>query len=351
MSVGVAIIGSGIFVREKHMPAVQAAPSLTLKALFSRSLKSAEALASEAPNVDLYSEDAGEGKGYSDLLARPDIKGVIIALPIPAQPAYIKAALSAGKHVLSEKPIAKDVAEARELLEWYNKNIDKSKVTWGVAENFRFFESYQYGAEKVKELGKVVSFSQRMHILVKEGSKYHATSWRKNPTHQGGFLLDGGVHFIAAVRMLVSSAGDATSVSALTAQHIPYLPPVDTVDAVWRLSNGASGTFSTSFAAPVGGHEYRVVCEGGTVTTGFGSAPMSPAFVTVQRAGVDGEERKEFPESSFGVGPEVEAWGEKLEKGGFDERQAPEQALKDLEILEAMLRSGEQGGVPVTLQS
>lgn len=137
--------------------------------------------------------------------------------------------------------------------------------------------------------------------------------------------------------MLVSSAGDATSVSALTAQHIPYLPPVDTVDAVWRLSNGASGTFSTSFAAPVGGHEYRVVCERGTVTTGFGSVPMSPAFVTVQRAGVDGEERKEFPESSFGVGPEVAAWGEKLEKGGFDERQVPEQALKDLEIVCSLL--------------
>lgn len=42
-----------------------------------------------------------------------------------------------------------------------------------MAENFRFFESYQYGAEKVKELGKVVAFSQRMHTLINEGSKYH----------------------------------------------------------------------------------------------------------------------------------------------------------------------------------
>ncbi|KAL1646046.1 hypothetical protein SLS58_003466 [Diplodia intermedia] len=361
MSVGVAIIGSGVFVREKHLAAVQAAPSLTLKALFSRSLKSAEAVASEVSGVDLYSEDAGEGKGYPDLLARPDIKGVIIAfadgehpsLPIPAQPAYIKAALSAGKHVLSEKPIAKDVASARELLQWYDENIDKSKVTWGVAENFRFFESFQYGAAKVKELGKVVAFSTRVHIFVKEGSKYH-----------GGFLLDGGVHFIAATRLLLSSPVD--SVSAFTAQHLPHLPPVDTVDAVWRLpgGGGAAGTFSASFAAPVGGPpEYRVVCERGTVTAGFGSAPMAPAFVAVQRVpgeGGEGEgegERKEFPETSFGVGPEVAAWGGRLEKkgggggGGVDERQKPEEALKDLEILEAMLRSGEQGGVPVALQS
>ncbi|EOD44322.1 putative oxidoreductase nad-binding rossmann fold protein [Neofusicoccum parvum UCRNP2] len=329
MSVGVAIIGSGVFVREKHLPAVQEAPSLTLKALFSRSLKSAQALGSDLSGVDLYSEDAGEGKAFSDLLARSDIKGVIMALPIPAQPEYIKAALSAGKHVLSEKPIAKDVATARELLDWYNKNIDKSKVTWGVAENFRFFESYRYGAEKVKEL---------------------ATSWRTKPSYQGGFLLDGGVHFIAATRVLLSDSAHATSVSAFTALHQEHLPPVDTVDAIWKLSNGSSGTFSNSFAAPVPVTEYRVVCERGTVTTGFGTVPFAPAYVAVKRADADDEEKKEFPEVGFGVNPEVAAWGQKLEKGGFDERQLPEEALKDLEILEAMLKSGEQGGAPVTLQ-
>ncbi|GME28720.1 oxidoreductase NAD-binding rossmann fold protein [Neofusicoccum parvum] len=350
MSVGVAIIGSGVFVREKHLPAVQEAPSLTLKALFSRSLKSAQALGSDLSGVDLYSEDAGEGKAFSDLLARSDIKGVIMALPIPAQPEYIKAALSAGKHVLSEKPIAKDVATARELLDWYNKNIDKSKVTWGVAENFRFFESYRYGAEKVKELGKVLGFSTKVHVFVKEGSKYHATSWRTKPSYQGGFLLDGGVHFIAATRVLLSDSAHATSVSAFTALHQEHLPPVDTVDAIWKLSNGSSGTFSNSFAAPVPVTEYRVVCERGTVTTGFGTVPFAPAYVTVKRADADDEEKKEFPEVGFGVNPEVAAWGQKLEKGGFDERQLPEEALKDLEILEAMLKSGEQGGAPVTLQ-
>ena len=40
-------------------------------------------------------------------------------LPILVQPDFIKKALSAGKHVLAEKPIAKDVATATELLDWY----------------------------------------------------------------------------------------------------------------------------------------------------------------------------------------------------------------------------------------
>ncbi|OCL04326.1 hypothetical protein AOQ84DRAFT_301106, partial [Glonium stellatum] len=60
-------------------PAVLATPELSLKAVYSRSLASAQSLATGLENVDLYSDDAGEGRGYDDLLARDDIVGVIIA--------------------------------------------------------------------------------------------------------------------------------------------------------------------------------------------------------------------------------------------------------------------------------
>jgi predicted dehydrogenase len=65
-------------------------------------LKSAESVRGDA-KVALYSEDSGEGKSLDDLLARSDIKAVTIALPIKNQPEYIRKALLAGKHVLSEK--------------------------------------------------------------------------------------------------------------------------------------------------------------------------------------------------------------------------------------------------------
>ena len=71
-------------------------------AVWSRSLKSAESVRGDA-KVALYSEDSGEGKSLDDLLARSDIKAVTIALPIKNQPEYIRKALLAGKHVLSEK--------------------------------------------------------------------------------------------------------------------------------------------------------------------------------------------------------------------------------------------------------
>lgn len=78
MATGIAIIGSGIFVEEEHLPAVQATQLLSLKAIYSRSLKSAKAVSEHLSDIDLYSEDS-EGKTYDDLLKRDDIKGVIIA--------------------------------------------------------------------------------------------------------------------------------------------------------------------------------------------------------------------------------------------------------------------------------
>lgn len=66
------------------------------------------------------------------------------SLPIPKQPKFIRHALSAGKHVLSEKPIAENVKDAQELIDWYCSNIDSKKVRWSVAENFRHFANFEY---------------------------------------------------------------------------------------------------------------------------------------------------------------------------------------------------------------
>lgn len=78
MATGIALVGSGIFVKEEHLPAVQETQLLSLKAIYSRSLKSAKAVSEHLSNIDLYSEDS-ESKTYDDLLKRDDIKAVIIA--------------------------------------------------------------------------------------------------------------------------------------------------------------------------------------------------------------------------------------------------------------------------------
>ncbi|OJJ51221.1 hypothetical protein ASPZODRAFT_12059 [Penicilliopsis zonata CBS 506.65] len=330
MPLGVAIVGSGIFAREQHLPAVEAAKDLQLKAIYSRSLTSAQQLAGESTvaGLDLYADDSRPGRSYGDLLARQDISAVIICLPILVQPEFIKQALTAGKHVLSEKPIAKDLATAQELVQWYHATIDTHCTLWAVAENYRFFTKFLLAAEQVQKLGRVRNFRVNEHTLVPPESKYYNTAWRKNPQYQGGFLLDGGVHTVAGLRLILGANDPVVSLSAHTSLQQEHLPPVDTVDAVMKTRSGATGVLSMSFGSAFKDSTLEFSCEGGIVTLTFDGV-----FVN----GVD----QNIPFDGKGVVTEVAAFAAAIGRGeALDPRQSLEEALADLEILEKMLVSG-----------
>lgn len=119
--------------------------------------------------MELFSEDT-PGKTYADVLARPDIAGVLIALPIANQPAFIEAALKAGKHVLSEKPVGPDVEGAKKTIATYRGLASKGLV-WSVAEQFRFLPKYVWAAEQARVLGRVIGFHFRVFQLCKQGKQ------------------------------------------------------------------------------------------------------------------------------------------------------------------------------------
>ncbi|OJJ66927.1 hypothetical protein ASPBRDRAFT_48457 [Aspergillus brasiliensis CBS 101740] len=333
--IGVAIIGSGIFAKEEHLPILSTSPLFTLKAIYSRSLKSAETLISGSKNedalrnVELYSEDSSEpGRGFQDLLAREDVQAVIIALPIPAQPTYIRAALRAGKHVLSEKPIAGDLSTARDLLAEYHALITTKKpLLWGVAENWRFLAKFTRVAEEVRKLGNVKAFRVGVRTLIGEGSKYHQTEWRRNPSYKGGFVLDGGIHAIAGLRLILGKEDAMAAVSAMMGLQREHLAPVDTVDAVVKTKSGANGVVSLSYGSAVNETVFEFSCERGVVR-------LDQDTVTVT-----GGESFEVPYEGRGVNYEVAAFGESILKGQLEERLRPEEAMADLEVMEGMFGS------------
>ncbi|KAI1773458.1 NAD(P)-binding protein [Hypoxylon cercidicola] len=347
-TVGIAIIGGGIFVKEQHIPAALASSLLTIKALWSRSLKTAEDAAklvpADAGPVDLYSSDSGAGKAYEDILKRDDIAGVVLALPIVDQPSFIKKALAAGKHVLSEKPLAKDVETAVELIEYYKKVSAETAATFSVAENFRFTPSYSYAAEEVRKLGKVTGFLVRVGFMMEQSNQYYNTPWRTTPAYQGGFLLDAGVHFTAAVRKLLGADNAVESLVAQTALVSSHLPPVDSINAVLKTKSGVVGSYVNSVGTTMSAFEFAVACEKGVVKA-------EGAKVTTTRGfGEDAVAEEKAFEKTTGVKEEVQAWAESLVSGVPNPNQTPELALGDLELLEKMLTSGDQDGARQKLQ-
>ncbi|KAM0805783.1 hypothetical protein BDR22DRAFT_797819 [Usnea florida] len=341
MSIGIAIIGAGIFARQEHLPAVQATPAFSLKAIYSRSKASAEKLAKRAakPVNIYYDSPTTSSHTLDDLLSCHGIDAVIIALPICVQPAVIQKAIKAGKHVLSEKPIAEDLETAAQLIKWY-ENSGREEV-WSVGENFRFFDPILFAVEQIKKLGgELVTFSVDLHAFIDETDEFYQTPWRQKPDYQGGVLLDGGIHYVAALRSLLDAAGQSVSkVRASTSLVTENLAPFDTLHANLTTANKRNGTFNLSY-----GSQFQRECQMRLVTTN-GAVAVSPSEVIVstnsKRATQDQKFR--FPPAS-GVRKEMVAFAESIYTKEPNWRGSPEQAYLDLKLLQGMLESAQEDG-------
>ncbi len=237
----IGVLGSGIFARVAHAPALQGlADKFEVVAVFSRSYENAAQLSATFPSpVDIYTDATA-------LLARPDIEAVDIVLPISLQPHMIEAALRAGKHVVSEKPAAPNVETGRRLLMLAEERQRSSGLVWMVAENFRYAEVYRAANQAIQDgdIGRPAQLSWSSSVAMDQENMYYHTPWRRDNSFPGGFILDGGVHNIAAIRTIM---GEIESVSAFMTQIRPDLPPADTLAATLRFVSGAVGTFSMTF--------------------------------------------------------------------------------------------------------
>ncbi|KAI0342473.1 NAD(P)-binding protein [Trametopsis cervina] len=196
---GIAILGSGIFAKEAHLPAIAALASgiAELKAIYSRSEHGAADLAAAAKDtLDLSKppsiyHDADPQANLDALLARDDIDAVIIALPISVQPSIVLKSLAAGKHVLGEKPIAPDVAGGIALIKEYESTYKSKGLVWRVAENWEVEPGFQAAAKVIRDgkIGKVGFYNARVVNYVSKDSKWYKTPWRTVPDYQGGFLV------------------------------------------------------------------------------------------------------------------------------------------------------------------
>lgn len=142
MAANIAILGSGLFASNAYLPALLLPETkhINVHTIWSRSEGSAQKLQDSAKSKSggslipriLFGDD-----GLETLLNDTEVHGVMLVLPVTTQMKLIPRCLAAGKHVMSEKPMAKDVASARELVEEYEKVYKPKGLVWRVAEGAR----------------------------------------------------------------------------------------------------------------------------------------------------------------------------------------------------------------------
>jgi predicted dehydrogenase len=330
-SIRLALVGAGIFARDAHVPAVKSlGDRFEIVAVYSRTRATAEALLPLIP---------GKPQIFTDLdalLAKPEVEAVDILLPINNLAWATEKAFIAGKHVVAEKPIAQDVATGRKLVELHRKT---PKLVYMIAEQFRYEAAFIRAAEIVKsgEIGRLITAQWSLFLPTRAGNKYYATPWRRANDFPGGFLMDGGVHHIAAFRQVV---GEISTISAEIRQMAEDLPPADTMSAVMQFASGILGSYIVTYVAgaPFPTH-LNVIGEKGALRVNSNSLEVTTEEMPLNEA----------VGKRDGVEVELEAFADSVRKGK-PHRASGLEALHDVAVIEAMLKSAETG-VRVTVET
>jgi predicted dehydrogenase len=206
------LIGTGIFVRKSHLPALaQLADRYVVTAVCSERGASAEAVSAALPSRPAVERD------YRALLARPDVDVVLVAVPIHRTAPIVREALLAGKPVISEKPIAETVAQAAELL----RLAEECAVPHFVAENVRYQGRFLTARALLEadRIGRPHLYDIMVLSRLTPDSPYAGSVWRREAHHHGGWLLDSGVHAVAALRQV--ALAEVATVRAVTQSILP----------------------------------------------------------------------------------------------------------------------------------
>jgi predicted dehydrogenase len=104
------VLSTANFAQQKFIPGLRGSATSELRAIASRSPETARQVADRLGIPKAYGS-------YEALLADPEIEVVYNPLPNDQHVAWTLRAAQAGKHVLCEKPVALNAAQARQLLE------------------------------------------------------------------------------------------------------------------------------------------------------------------------------------------------------------------------------------------
>jgi predicted dehydrogenase len=194
-------------------------------------------------------DGAAQIADWRALIGRVDVDAVIVSTPPIMHAEMAVEALRAGKHVLCEKPMARDPAECRSML---NASTETGrKLATGF--NYRFYPSFGLAREwlntgRIGELSHIRSYAG---YSVHDQPKVHEAD-----VVGGGALHDIGIHLIDLTRWFL---GDVESVEGLATGKTWNFPGCE--DNGFVLLRGAAGSIATLHASWTEWGRYQFIIE------------------------------------------------------------------------------------------
>ncbi len=255
------MVGTG-FIGPAHIEALRRLPNVEVVALCEVNQELADAKAAQL----------GIPKGYTfeDMLKVEEIQAVHICTPNFLHYSQSKAALEAGKHVVCEKPLAKDLAEAKELVEIANQ----SGLVNAVHFNLRYYPMVRQmkAARESGELGEIFTV---LGSYLQDWLYYNTDyNWRLEPDKSGDSraIADIGSHLMDIIEYITGLKTTQVMADFNTVHKIRKKPlkPIetysgkmltpedyadvainteDTANVLLRFDNGNTGSITVSQVA------------------------------------------------------------------------------------------------------
>jgi predicted dehydrogenase len=235
------IIGCGNVTEKKSGPAFNHVEGSKLVAVMRRNAAKAED----------YARRHGVPKFYSDatlLINDADVNAVYIATPPDTHAKYAIEAMKAGKAVYVEKPMARNIAECKEM----NRISEETGQPLFVAYYRRRLPSFLKIKELIdkREIGDVKYLHVQLHNPLKpeEIDPEKVPAWRVFPEISGGgYFHDLAAHQFDYLEYLLGPIKEAKGISL---NQAGCYPADDITTATFLFESGIVGTGSWCFSVP-----------------------------------------------------------------------------------------------------
>ena len=234
MTLGWAIVGIGSHAGLKIAPAMKRAEGAELVAVYSRN----------RGRADAFAETHGAAAAYSELdalLADPRVDAVFVASPNSLHAEQTIRAAKAGKHVLTEKPMATSAGDAARMVRACRDN----GVKLGLGFELRFHPAHLWAKQLIGDgvIGRI-RLAHGQWGRGQRGEPVHLPrtglrAWWEQPEFMGGasVLMGLGVHVFDLMRFLLQE--EIVEVVALTDGQTERQPLEHIASISLRMSGGA----------------------------------------------------------------------------------------------------------------
>jgi len=233
-NIRLAIIGCGGFVRYHLRSIGTGVPEFRTVALVDTDRSHAERLQKEflprRRDVEVFTD-------HRRMLRKVAPDAVIVSTPHTLHYRHCRDAIAAGAHVMVEKPMVTDSADARRLV----RQAEKADRVLLVAVQGMFTDTFAY-ARKLLADGTIGPIQLVTGMLAQGWMKLTAGTWRQDPKLSGGGqLYDSTAHVISAMMFLVDSP---VTRAFCWADRKTARVDINAVAAV-RFENGAMATITS----------------------------------------------------------------------------------------------------------